>query len=460
MNKRIRQWFQENETLAWDTALDIWNHPEIAYEEIFACHKIAAFLETQGFTVSTFSVGSCSSKPNALRAVFGSGKPVIGILGELDALPGLGQSVCAHEEKIPGPGHGCGHNLLGAGCAAAAAAAKAVMEAEHLTGTIVYFGCPAEEVIAGKVLMASMGCFDNLDLCMTWHPGGGPGCLVESVGTALTNITFTFEGTSAHAADAPWKGRSALDAAELMNVASQYLREHITPDARLHYCYRAAGEAPNVVPDYASVNYFIRAKSRKTCDEIVERVKDNARGAALMTGTHMGITEEIGCYEFLVNHTLNRYAYQAMCRVPDIEYTPEERVFAKELYENVFGHIPENGANLLPVGVVHPSGVTEIEDGGSTDVADVTQICPTVNTFGFGAVSKIPGHHWGITACSGSSIGCKGMIYSAMALAELCYDALTNKQLVQECQEEFHRAKAHMDPYYSHIAGKSRDSLS
>ena len=451
MNEHIREWFAANEESVWKTARALWAHPEVAYEESGSCRIMADYMEENGFQVETFKIRSGDGKPNGLKAVFGHGKPVIGILGELDALPGLAQSENCCEERREGPGHGCGHNLLAAGCAAAAIAAKYVMEQENLAGTIVYYGCPAEETISGKVLMASMGAFDNLDICLTWHPGGGPGFLIEFAGTALTNIIYEFHGKTAHAADNAHMGRSALDAAELMNVGCNYLREHVTKDVTFHYSYLSAGTAPNIVPEYAAVNYFVRANSRKTCDEVVARVTKIAEGAAMMTETSMKIASQIGCYEYLVNHRLNRAAYEAWKKIPPIEYSEEDKAYASALYINICGREPENVESLLQTGIVPPKGVTDTTDCGSTDVADVTQICPTINTFGFGIAGRIPGHHWGVTACAGSEIGKKGMIFAAKGLAQLCFDALADPSVIEESQREFRESRKGMAPYKSRV---------
>lgn len=451
MNRVIEEWFLENEGEVWETARKLWEHPEVAYEEKKSCQTVAEYMESHGFEVETFCVRSVDGSKNGLRAVYGKGKPVIGILGELDALPELAQEAVPFEKRKDGPGHGCGHNLLAAGCAAGAIAAKHVMERENLPGTIIFFGCPAEETISGKVIMASMGCFDDLDICLTWHPGGGPGFLIEFAGTALTNIVYEFYGKSAHAADNAYMGRSALDAAELMNVGSNYLREHVTKNVSFHYSYLSAGTAPNIVPEYAAVNYFVRADNRRTCDEVVERVTKIAKGAAMMTETSMKISSQIGCYEYLVNHRLNRAAYEAWSKIPPIEYSEEDRAFAEEIFKNIHGTEPENVKDVLRTDLVPPKGVTDTTDSGSTDVADVTQICPTINLYGFGIVGRIPGHHWGVTACAGSEIGRKGMIFAAKGLAQLCYDALTDSAIIAESRAEFIESRKGMAPYRSRV---------
>lgn len=451
MNRVIEEWFAQNEEAAWEVAREIWENPEVAYEEKNSCQILARYMEQNGFDVQTLCVRSADGSPNGLKAVYGKGKPVIGILGELDALPGLAQEAVPYESRKTGPGHGCGHNLLAAGCAAGAIGAKAVLEKEGLSGTIVFFGCPAEETISGKVIMASMGCFDDMDICLTWHPGGGPGFLIEFAGTALTNIVYEFHGKSAHAADNAYMGRSALDAAELMNVGSNYLREHVTKNVSFHYSYLSAGTVPNIVPDYAAVNYSVRAGDRKTCDEVVERVTKIAQGAALMTETSVNIRSQIGCYEYLVNHRLNRAAYEAWKKIPPISYSEEDRKFAAEIYKNIQGKEIENVDEILQTDIVAPKGITDTTDTGSTDVADVTQICPTINLYGFGIAGRIPGHHWGVTACAGSEIGKKGMIFAAKGLAQLCYDAVTDSSIVGESKEEFRKSKENKEPYRSRV---------
>ena len=290
----MTKWMDENKAKFSDLAKQIWEHPELGYNESFASSLQIKTLEEAGFKV-TSGIGDI---PTAFVAEYGNGKPVIGILGEFDALPGLSQQVTPNMNPVVpnGPGHGCGHNLLGTAGVTAVIALKERMEAEMLPGTIRYYGCPAEELLSGKTFMARAGVFDDLDCALTWHPG-----TVNTTANfrmqALTAIEFYFSGRTAHAGAAPHLGRSALDAVELMNVGANYLREHVLDGTRIHYQITNGGMAPNVVPDKASVYYFLRAADRKQVDELEERLIKVAEGAAMMTETSVRWEIKAGCYE-------------------------------------------------------------------------------------------------------------------------------------------------------------------
>lgn len=460
MNEAIRQWFEENRGAVEQLAQQVFEHPEVSAEEQYACAVTADFMRRYGFEVTTFAVAPARVE-NGLRAVWGSGRPVIGILGEYDALPGLGQEAVPCRTPKPGPGHGCGHCLMNAGCAAGAAALKAAMEAGGLPGTIVYLGCPAEEGLSGKVHMLADGWFEGIDLCIAWHDGG-PFRVAEHVNQSMTSVEFYFRGRTAHAACNPTDGRSALDAAQLMNLGVEFLREHIEDAVRVHYVFGAAGERPNVVPDYASLHYYVRSYNKKSVDEVFERICDVARGAALMTGTKASYRIIGGGYEPILNFTLNELLYRAARKVPDIVYDEEDYAFAKALYESYNGvPAPETldqgdrahiygTCDLLPTHFCTPLGHGWAEFG-STDVNDVSQVIPTVQLFG-GGVMGVGGHSWGVTASSGSPAGRKASIQAGKYIAQFGLEVLRDPGAADRAWEELRRFRQTMAPYKPMLA--------
>jgi len=298
----------ENQQELKEMAFEIWSNPELAFNEYKASKLQKDYLREQGFKII-----DVPNVPTAFIAEFGEGKPVLGILGEYDALPGLSQKISAEREEMEGTsnGHGCGHNLLGTGGVGAITALKKVMEKENFKGTIRYYGCPAEETLAGKVFMAKEGVFDDLDSCISWHPASMNvvwGCRF----LAVNSMKFRFKGIPAHAALVPHAGRSALDAVELMNVGANYLREHVIDKARIHYVITNGGMAPNVVPEDAEVWYYVRAPRRKDVIEISDRLYKIAEGAALMTETTMKYELVAGCYDVVPNRVLSDIMHKNM----------------------------------------------------------------------------------------------------------------------------------------------------
>ena len=437
MNQEIARWYQQNEDGVVELSQNIWHHPELAMGEKYACQAVAQWMVQQGFQVETFPVKEGLAAPNVVRARWGSGKPVIGIIGEYDALADLGQEAVPRPAPIQGPGHGCGHNLMGAGCGAAAAALKAAMQAEGLPGTVVYLGCPAEETLEGKGYMDEQGLFDELDVALAWHPLGGAPMVVEFSFMATNNYTFEFFGKTAQAGAIPWEGRSALDAAELMNIGVQYLREHVKDGVRMHYGYLSAPSAANIVPGYAALNYYVRAHTAKDSLETLERIKDIAKGAAQMTGTRVEWKKVSSTGESKVNHTLNRLLYQAYEQVPAIQYTAQEADFARELYRQVTGQESQgSGEDLLPTTLTKPQGQV-VPGAGSSDLTYVMHRVPTAWIFGYGQVLGMPGHHWSQTATAGMGIGQKGAIYAGKILAQCGYNLLKDPDQLQACWAEF-----------------------
>ncbi|HET9016540.1 MAG TPA: amidohydrolase, partial [Thermomicrobiaceae bacterium] len=290
------EWLEERQHRFTAISDEIWAKPQVALAETEACGLQTSELAADGFAI-TPNVGGM---PTAFMAEWGQGKPVIGFLGEYDALPGLSQkSQATQEPMVPeAPGHGCGHNLLGTGAMAAAMAIKAWLQAEGRSGTVRYYGCPAEETLVGKVFMAKAGVFDDLDAAITWHPSSSPS-ISRGSSLAMDNLKFRFSGRTAHAAAHPEQGRSALDAVELTNIGVNFLREHVIEQARIHYVITDGGGAPNVVPDRAEVWYFVRAPERDQVEAITARVRKIAQGAALMTETTLDERYQCGCYNVL-----------------------------------------------------------------------------------------------------------------------------------------------------------------
>lgn len=427
----------EKSALLINLATRIWENPEIAYREEKACEWTADMLEKEGFKVEK----GYAEVPTAIRAVWGEGKPVIGFLGEYDALPNLSQKVAAKKEaaKEGAPGHGCGHNLIGVAHLGAAAALKKEMEERKLKGTVVYYGCPAEEVLTGKVFMARGGAFRDLDIAFAWHPGSR-NLVTTGTMTAMNSARFHFSGVTAHAGADPYNGRSALDAAELMNVGANFLREHVTDDVRIHYAFTEVHGAPNVVPDRAAVWYYVRALSREAVEDTYKRLIKVAKGAAMMTDTGLEIEFLGGCYNTLQNKTLVELVHRTMEEIPTPEWTPEEIHFAEKLDESspVYEKMVAEGT---AAGGIHLHSLIAPVDNqnnfGSTDVGDVQNITPGV--FFMTACSNIgaPAHSWNNTACAGHSIGMKGMLYGAKVMAAAAVKAIEDPALIEKAKAGF-----------------------
>lgn len=413
-----------------DTADYIFRHPELSLKEEKSSRRLAEFLESEGFSVSLGLAGF----ETAFLAQWGEGEPVIGFLAEYDALPGLGQKPVPEKSPVPdqtpGPGHGCGHNLLGTACAGAACALKDRMEAEGIKGTVRVYGCPAEEIVVGKIRMNEKGVFDDLSAAVTWHPFDRNRVSFD-IWQAQDIKNYKFYGTAAHASKHPEMGRSALDAAELMNVGVNYLREHVADDVRMHYTYTNTDGPANIVPPFASTNYFIRSNKWERTKDASERVDDCARGAATMTGTRVEI-ERVTCNkEMKVNRTLAEIFYEEMAKIPVPAYTEEETAFAEEISKE---------AGLDNHGVLF-TGLEPLEDEPvplaiGTDVSDVSHTVPTVMLSAACMCKETPLHHWAATAQAGMSIGQKGMLYAAECMAAGAYRLATEPELIKEAWEE------------------------
>ncbi|WP_429367674.1 amidohydrolase [Paenibacillus sp. DS2015] len=425
-------------------AKEIWERPELAFGEKFASQLQQSLLEGNGFSLLT-NVGGI---PTAFVAEFGTGQPIIGILGEYDALPGLSQTVGVVKEEIQtnGPGHGCGHNLLGTAGVAAVIALKKILEVENIVGTIRYYGCPAEEVLSGKTFMARAGVFNDLDCALSWHPGT-TNMVANYRTSALTSVEFFFKGRTAHAATAHL-GRSALDAVELMNIGANYLREHVVDGTRIHYTITNGGVAPNIVPDKASTWYFLRGANRKEVDQVFERVIKIAQGAALMTETEVSWEIKAGAYDLNVNDTLNQLMYRQKDVIGPLQFTEEDHAFAEALVETLDPSSRETSQRMLAQFGIHENTLLPTEFirftspggsvAGSSDVGDVSWITPVGQVGTTCSAVGIPLHTWQATASFGSPIGFKGMIHASKVLALTAYELLVDgKEVLEQAQAEF-----------------------
>ena len=447
MHTSLEKWFEEHgdETIALCKAF--WNNPELPMQEFDACKATADYMQANGFQVKTYHCKDPNSKPNTVIATFGSGKPVIGIIGEYDALAGLGQDAVPTYSPKPGAGHGCGHCLTTPACCTAAVAVKEAMVAESLPGTIKFMACPAEESGEGKVYMAQRGEFRDLDCCVSWHPMNYNLTPTEGSLLALCNMDLRYIGKAAHAAAMPEAGRSALDAAELTNVGVQYLREHVTDDVRMHYVYTDGGAAANVVPDHAALHYILRARTLSSLKNVLERVKKVARGAAMMTETEVKIDVTSISSETFIVHSFNDFCYQSLKKISAPVYSPSEYAFARELYQNVMGKpAPED---VIPTGIDAPTGKTTFVPA-STDVGYLTHEVPTCRLFGWGMLRGVPVHHWGITAAAGMSIGQRSSVYGGMAVAQCVYDILCAPKEIETWKQELEALTAgvEFDPVF------------
>ncbi len=450
----VIQWLEDHQTLFTTLSDAIWANPEVAWQEFRASKAQADALAAEGFRI-TWDLGVGNT---VFVAEWGEGKPVLGFLGEFDALPGLSQKCQPTQEPVtPGaPGHGCGHNLLGTGCLAAAVALRYWLEATGTAGTVRYYGCPAEEQLSGKTFMVRAGVFDDVDAAFNYHPGrlNMPG---KGSAVGLYDIKFRFHGRTSHAGGSPHLGRSALDAVELMNVGVNYLREHVTEKVRMHYVITQGGDAPNIVPAEAEVWYFLRASEREELDQVAERVRKIAQGAALMTETTLEEVFRGACSTVLNNHALADLHYRAMEVVGPIAFTAGEIAYAEQINaafppessRTVFKRLQvpaemrERVAALegTPlIGENFPAWDAEEVMTGSTDVGDVSWVTPlsmlSTACFATGAA----GHSWGVVATSGMSIGHKGMLHAAKIMALAAMDLYTDPEALRQVRAEFEQA--------------------
>ncbi|MGB2085641.1 MAG: amidohydrolase [Flavobacteriaceae bacterium] len=410
------------------TSDGIWEAAETSLEEFKSSKLLMDYARSNGFEVTE----NVADIPTAFMATYGSGRPIIGILGEFDANAGISQKrQPTREARVKdGAGHGCGHNLFGTASLGAAVAIKEQIEKGTLKGTVIFYGTPAEETIFAKVWMARAGVFDRLDVCMDWHPGDSNESGTQS-SKALVDFRVKFFGSTSHASADPWNGKSAVDAMELYTTGLNYYREHILPTSRIHYQIEKAGNVVNVVPDYAQIWTRLRENNREKVDVLYERALNIAKGAALMTGTTYETKLISGIYEILVNRTGAEIMQKNMESLGEITYTDEEMAYANTI-------LKESGKPQVGIdGSIHPLKETLPAQGGSTDVGDVSQIVPTVRMSATTAASGGPWHSWAVVACTGMSIGHKGMLFASKALAMTMADFYKNPKLIQAVKKDF-----------------------
>jgi aminobenzoyl-glutamate utilization protein B len=413
-----------------DTALQIWKYAEVGYQETQSSALLQSRLKAAGFTVQAGIAG----EPTAFVASFKAGPgPIIGILAEYDALPGLAQAVAPTRQPIAGiAGHGCGHNLFGTASTYAAIAVKEWLVKNKVGGEIRVYGTPAEEGGSGKVYMVRDGAFKDVDIVLHWHPGNANDA---SQGPSLANISgkFRFHGISAHAAGAPDKGRSALDAVEAMDAMVNLMREHVPDHTRIHYIITNGGKAPNVVPDEAEVYYYVRQQDPAIVVSVMDRVKKAAEGAAMGTGTTVDFEQTGGVYSLLPNEALMKVMDRSLHRAGGLSWTAEEQQFAAGIQKTLIGTPPP----LSSVGEIKPAVIETEAMGGSTDVADVSWVVPTVGLSTATFVPGSAGHSWQNVAAAGSSIGVKGAVLASKTLAMTAADLFRSPSEVAAAKAEF-----------------------
>lgn len=408
----------------------IWRFEEIAFQEIKSAEALASYAEAQGFKVSR----GVADIPTALIAEYGSGKPVIAIMGEFDALPGLSQNTVPEKSPLNAgaAGHGCGHNLFGVASLGAATAIKELIEKGDLKGTIRFYGTPAEEKFFGKLWMIRAGLFEDVDIMMDWHPSNETKADVQS-SLALVDFQVEFYGQAAHAAGDPWNGRSASDALELYTHGINIYREHMKPTVRVHYHIQNAGEVVNVVPDYAKIWTRVRDTSRDGMEVVWKQIERMAEGAAMMANVDYKIKLISGVHEVVVNRTGGQRLHQNLKYLGEISFTPEEIDFAKKI-QSATGK-PQIGMDTKISDEIEET--LKNPGGGSTDVGDVSWVVPTVRLRSTVAPAGTPWHSWAVVACGGMSIGHKGMVYATKALAMTMVDLFKEPKLRDEIKAEW-----------------------
>lgn len=439
---------------------DIWEHPECSLKEHYAAQRYCETLEQLGFRVER-ALGGIET---AFSGSFGSGRPVIGILGEFDALSGLSQAsgeTTARPTQHGGNGHGCGHNLLGVGSLAAACAVKQYLEQTGAAGTVIFYGCPGEEGGSAKAYLARERLWAQLDAAVSWHPS-----TINQVRTGTNNssiqVLYRFHGVASHAASSPELGRSALDAVELMNIGAQFLREHMTDDCRIHYSIlNAGGISPNVVQSEAEVLYMTRANRVRDCVSLQERVDKLAAGAAMMTETTYDRVFIDGTAEVLPNYTLEAALYQNFAEIGVPQHTAEEVAFARALRATypVETTPPGNGAmfdsEIADIVREKTGNMTApLNDflmpayagtgfvAGSTDLGDVSWLTPMAQVEVVTWPAGCPSHTWQVVTCGKSTLAYKGMICAGKVLAGTVIDLMTDPELLQRAREEFAKKSA------------------
>ena len=405
----------------------IWAYAETALREHQSSKLLADYAEAHGFAVTR----GVSGMPTAFIARYGTGRPVVGIMGEYDALPGVSQKATAEKGPLVegAAGHGCGHNLFGAGSLGAALAIKELIAAGKLKGTIAFFGTPAEEAVGGKTYMARDGVFNDVDVMLAWHPRDES--MADTVTSqAMVEVMVEFKGEASHAASDPWNGRSALDGTLAFAHGVEMMREHMKLSSRVHYVIANGGDVPNIVPEHAKVWIWARDQKRTEVDALLARIRKIAEGAALMTGTQANVRLMGGSWEILVNQTGARMLDANLRWIGTPEYTVEEEAFAKNIQRAT--NVPDVGMDRQ----IHSLNDQQVE-GGSTDVGDVSWVVPTLHLSVVTSPKDAPWHAWPVVATSGMSIGHKGMITAAKTLAATMVDLYENPRSLRAVREEF-----------------------
>lgn len=457
MNKvELAKYLDQRSDELFSVAKDLFDHPEVSREEENSSSKFKRLLKENGFTIHEFQQEELKY---AFYAEYGQGHPVVAMLGEYDALPGLSQ-VGGSKEKtavLPGgAGHACGHNLIGTAAFGGAIAAKKYLEESGQEGTIRFYGCPQEELLDGKVIMAKYNAFDGCDTAFSFHPWDANLPVYQGF-LAMNNMKFHFTGISSHAGQAPEQGRSALDAVELANMGVNVMREHIISSARIHYIITNGGEAPNIVPKEAASWYYVRAPHRSDVNDITQRVINCQKGGALMTDTTLDYKIEGGCYEILPNEVLFDLAsknYEEMKMSP---YSDEEKELAKALSQSLppeqvmkerdnIGFHEENEfihQNIVPKDKTMAYSIT-----GSSDIGDVSWLMPFSAMFTATWPLGVNAHTWQAASASGSGLGQKGMLYASKIMAGMFFDLVSDSEILNKAKEEF-KKRTEGKPYQS-----------
>jgi aminobenzoyl-glutamate utilization protein B len=447
MSKEIALgWIDENEKRIIEVSDKAWEYAEVGLLEYKTSELLSKEIEKHGFQLERGVAGM----PTAFVATWGSGKPVIGVMGELDALAGVSQKAVPYKDPVVegGPGHGCGHNIHGTSGMAGAIAIKIAMEEKRLPGTVKFYGCPAEETLVGKVFMVRDGLFDGVDSCLSHHPGSA-----NTAGTgssnAMNSVKFHFYGKTAHAAGDPENGISALDAVELMSNGVNFMREHIIEKARVHYVTEVGGGQPNVVPAYARTWFYVRAPEREQVDYIYDWVLEIADGADKMARTTHEVEFLTGCYNVLPNKGLSELVVGNMREIGAPVHTEEEIEFAEKMNESIPPQSKKEGLRKserpgwekLLDEYFDERILDDYREGkvgaGSTDVSDVSWVTPTMEFGTACCMLGTPGHSWQFTAQSGMSIGHKGLIFASKVIAASGLDLLTKPRLLKAVRDEW-----------------------
>lgn len=432
-------------------ARKIWEFAEVGYQEVQSSALLQETLKQSGFNIEAGVAGI----PTAFVASYGTGKPVIAMLGEFDALPGVSQADVPEKQTVAGrpAGHACGHHLFGTASSAAAIAVKSWLIQNKKSGTIRFYGTPAEEGGSGKVYMVREGLFNDVDVVLHWHPNAQN---TANASSSLANISgkFRFYGVAAHAAAAPERGRSALDGVEAMDNMVNMLREHVQEDTRIHYVITRGGEAPNVVPAFAEVYYYARHPQGTEVKAVWNRIVKAAEGAALGTDTRMEYEITGGVYNLLPNETLGKVMHANLSKVGGYIYTEAERAFAEKIQQT----FPDKKPKLESTNLVEPFSVQEEGNGGSTDVGDISWVVPTV---GLGTATWVPGtaaHSWQAVAAGGTSIGFKGMMVAAKTIALTAMELYNNPTTIENAWKELKRRQGG-DFKYQALVGNRKPAL-